>query len=91
MTRAARYQQRRRNAARVRGDCLTCCKRAALPGTTRCEQCKAWHRKYMNAYYVPLERKPGPQARGKSAHWCDECQSAGAHRNDCSTKRWRAA
>lgn len=42
------YQAARRNAARLRGDCIVCCKQPARPGRSRCEACDAWHRGKQN-------------------------------------------
>lgn len=38
------HQAARRQAARLRGDCGTCCKRPSLPGRFRCAVCDQAHR-----------------------------------------------
>jgi hypothetical protein len=48
MTQAKRsftaYQRNRRDKARERGDCTTCCKRPAKPGRARCAYCDDYQR-----------------------------------------------
>ncbi len=41
LKRRARDQKARRDAARAKGDCGTCCKQPAQPGRFRCTDCDA--------------------------------------------------
>lgn len=56
--RTAAQQQTRRDRARLRGDCTTCCKRPAKPGRCRCEQCDDYQRALQNWQGGTWRREP---------------------------------
>jgi hypothetical protein len=87
----ADYQRARRNAARERGDCLTCCRVQAVTGTTRCHACAVRHRGQQNAYTAKLRASTGKSARIDQPPWCTECLAAGFHREGCPEQRLRRA
>ena len=52
---ATAYQQARRDAARLRGDCSKCGRRSAVGGSVRCAECQAKNRRDPGDLYVPLD------------------------------------
>ena len=80
----------RRDAARSRGDCTTCCKRPAVTGSCRCVECNAWRARAKDERADPAARhrdlckergdctRCASRPAAPERTTCDECRAATA-------------